>query len=39
MAVETEQFKAKSLNKLSNLRMNREERIDAFVNRAQVLKN
>lgn len=39
LAAETEQLKARSLSELSNLRMNREESIDAYVNRAEALRN
>lgn len=39
MAAETEQLKARSLYKLSNLRMKRDENIDAYVNRAEALRN
>lgn len=39
MAAETEQLKARSLCELSNLRMKKEESIDAYVNRAEALRN
>lgn len=39
MAAETEQLKAKSLSELSNLRMNKDESVDAYVNRAEALRN
>lgn len=39
MAAETEQQKARSLSELTNLRMNRDESVDAFINRAEVLRN
>ncbi|KMQ85551.1 rna-dependent dna polymerase [Lasius niger] len=39
MAAETEQLKARSLSELSNLRMKKEENIDAYVNRAEALRN
>lgn len=38
-AAETEQLKAKSLSELSNLLMKKEENIDAYVNRAEALRN
>lgn len=38
MAAETEQQKARSLSELTNLRMNRES-VDAFINRAEALRN
>jgi len=39
MAAETEQLKARSLCELSNLRMKKDESIDAYVNRAEALRN
>lgn len=35
MAAETEKLKARSLSELSNLRMKRDESIDAYINRAE----
>ncbi|XP_076621596.1 uncharacterized protein LOC143342001 [Colletes latitarsis] len=39
MAAETEEIKARSLNDLSNIKMARDETVDAFINRAEGLKN
>lgn len=39
MAAETEQLRSRSLSELSNLRMNRDESVDTFVNRAEALRN
>lgn len=39
MATGTEELKARILNELTNLKMARNETIDAFMNRAEALKN
>ena len=39
MAAETEQLKARSLSELTNLKMNKDESVDAYVNRAEALRN
>lgn len=39
MAAETEQLKSRSLSELSNLRMSKDESIDAYMNRAEALRN
>lgn len=39
MAAETEQFKARSLSELSNLKMNKGESVDAYINKAEALRN
>lgn len=39
MAAETEQLKSRSLSELSNLRMSKDESIDAYMNRAETLRN
>jgi len=39
MAAETEQLKARSLSKLTNLQMKKDESVDTYVNRADALKN
>jgi len=39
MAAETEQLKARSLSELSNLWMKKDESIDAYMNRAEALRN
>ncbi|XP_078051960.1 uncharacterized protein LOC144478112, partial [Augochlora pura] len=39
MAAGTEQLKTKFLSDLSNLRMNKDESVDAYINRAEALRN
>lgn len=39
MAAESEQIKARALNDLTNLRMNKNESVDNYINRAEALKN
>ncbi|XP_076660881.1 uncharacterized protein LOC143364367 isoform X2 [Halictus rubicundus] len=39
MAAGTEELKAKMLNEMTNLKMNREEDIDTYINRAEALRN
>lgn len=39
MAAETEQLKSRSLSELSNLRMSKDESIDAYMNRAETLRH
>ena len=39
MAAETEELKARSLNKLSNIMMAKDETVDGFINRVKALKN
>jgi len=39
MAAESEQIRARALNDLTNLRMNKGESVDNYINRAEALKN